>query len=235
DCASPSANAASAAARITNDFMCYPLTHERTAASRVASHARLCIRHVLLQNLLPQPPRNRACRIVHSVMDQPRTCVVGVMLEPSSCGTESKRIAPGIHVAPHAVTANTVELVRQENLQIANRVLFGEITAGIAKERAPPLPIHANDMSGLMENGMNGRVGAPIDLVEDQSRFAIAPVRAPDRFTKWLLAAAQRVLGEQLVDHLPRQLTCTQDVMSLSHLECRVAPLLMDSFSSFRA
>ena len=85
------------------------------------------------------------------IIDQPLTCVVSISLKPGASIAESKTVAPCVHVGHQQVWTNAIDLVAEDNLQIANGSLLKVITARISLQLFAPFAGHANDMAGFVQ------------------------------------------------------------------------------------
>ncbi len=77
--------------------------------------------------------------------------ILGITLEPVATGTETKAVSPGIHVEHEPVTTDTVDLVGQNDLQVAHRGFFEIVSTRIAIQPDAPVFRHADQMTGFVE------------------------------------------------------------------------------------
>jgi len=75
------------------------------------------------------------------------------------------------------------KLVREQDLQIADRVLLIEVAARVAFQQLATSIVHADEVTRLVQHRMQRCVETEVDAIADQTRFALAPVRARDRVT----------------------------------------------------
>jgi len=85
------------------------------------------------------------------IINQPLTRVFGITLKPGVGTAEAKAVSPRVHVGHQPITTNAVDLIAQDNLQIANGGLFEVITTRISLQLFAPLSGHANDMAGFVK------------------------------------------------------------------------------------
>ncbi len=66
-----------------------------------------------------------------------------------------KTISPGIHVCEHAFTPESFDLICEKNLQVTNSVFFSFVAAGIGIKLPASCWVKANEMAGLVQDGVN--------------------------------------------------------------------------------
>ena len=77
--------------------------------------------------------------IDQAVSDQPLQRIVGIGFKPGLAATKAKAVSPGIHIGKYTRPAHAAETVSEQDLQVADRVLLGVVTAGIGVQLSAPL------------------------------------------------------------------------------------------------
>ena len=77
--------------------------------------------------------------------------IFGIGFEPVAGTAKAKTVTPAIHVGHDACAADTLDVVRQQDLQVTHGGFLEIVTAGIPVEAAATLAIHANDVAGLVQ------------------------------------------------------------------------------------
>ena len=108
--------------------------------------------------------------------------VLSIFFEPRAGTSETKAVAPFIHVPHDPFAADTVDIVGQQDLQIADGRFFQVIASRVLIQTLAALVIHANHMTGFMQKRMHRGVGADVHAVSDDARLGIAPEAACDQF-----------------------------------------------------
>jgi hypothetical protein len=114
---------------------------------------------------------------------QPSTGLRRILLEPRARGAETEAVAPGIHVGEGAFTAAAhaafiLELLRQQDLQIAHRALLGVVTTCVRLETGAAFGCHADVVGRLVQHRMQRRIEPRVQHVAAQTGLAVAPIAA---------------------------------------------------------
>ena len=109
---------------------------------------------------------------------QPRLSIFSVLVEPALRTAETKAVAPIIHVPHDVFLAGPGKLVRQHNLQVADGTLLEIVATCMAFELLPSFRRHADDMAGLVKQGMNWRIASDKDPIANNAGFRLAPEAA---------------------------------------------------------
>ena len=71
-----------------------------------------------------------------SPRQQPLVGILGVLGKPGRGAAQAKGVSPLVHVAAHALAADVRQRVRQQDLQVAHRILLGMVAAGVRVQPA---------------------------------------------------------------------------------------------------
>ena len=132
--------------------------------------------------------------------------VAWVVSHAAEIGGDPKRIylaghSAGAHLAAMlAYDRAQLELVGQQNLQEAHSAFFGVVTASVTIEAGSALGRHANEMTQLVQQRVQRRVGTHIDRFAAKTRFAVSPVRSRQRFARGIVTQADAVTARKMKD-----------------------------------
>jgi hypothetical protein len=136
---------------------------------------------------------------------QPGARVPGVPFEPGPGRTEPKGVAPGVHIPHHSFAPETRQFVRQQDLQVADRVLLVVVAARVRVQARAAGGIHADEMAGFVQDRVQRRV------VPEQQRAPLQAglLRAPERTRNGLplghAAKLQPVAPQQAPERLAQR------------------------------
>ena len=82
---------------------------------------------------------------------QPTRGIGSVVVKPRRRAAKAKAVTPVIHILHQSSAADARQLVGQQDLQIADGRLFEVVTTGVPMQRVAPRRVHADDMTGLVE------------------------------------------------------------------------------------
>ena len=71
-------------------------------------------------------------------------------------------------------------MVGKDDGQVAHGTFFKAASASVRVKRRTPRIVHADEMAGLVEKGVERRIGARVHRAVHQPRFRFAPVGAGD-------------------------------------------------------
>ena len=95
--------------------------------------------------------------------------------KPGARATQTKAVAPAIHIGEQATTGVAWNGVRQQALQIADSGFLQIRAAAIGMQCRPPFRRHAQQVTGGMQDGVHRGVAAGVDAVGDDSSFRARP------------------------------------------------------------
>lgn len=146
---------------------------------------------------MAHPPRRAIRRIDEAMRQEPESCILGILLEPTLGRTQPKAVTPGIHVGEEALAPETRDGVRQQHLEITDCILFRVVAAGIRMQARSPIRVHADPMPRLMQNRVQRRLGCRMQDVADQAGFRFTPIGAGNRPACVMKAEPQPETPEQ--------------------------------------
>ena len=101
--------------------------------------------------------------------------ILSVLLKPVLRTTETKTVSPGIHIRHQPVSPDALDVVSQQDLQVADRRFFQVIATRIAVETVASLSIHADNMTGLVQKRMHRRISPNEHGPAHYTGFGISP------------------------------------------------------------
>jgi hypothetical protein len=141
------------------------------------------------------------------MLEQPLARILRIILEPQLRSPEAKTIPPGIHIRHEPMAADPVDFISKHYLQIADRRFFEIIATRIAVELLTALLRHANGVASLMQQRMNGRIAAYVNVATDNARFLITPETSGNRMVAPLQVKCQVILRQQFLKSRQRQIS----------------------------
>ena len=145
-------------------------------------------------------------RLHEAALTEPSFSIFGVFVEPATRAAETKTVTPIIHVLHEPFHAGSGQLVRQHDLQVADGRLFEIVATRIAFEVGPSIPRHADDVAGLVKQGMNWRIASDKDPIAHNARFRLAPETAVYRLLVRNQFDREAVLSKPLSYRIERQI-----------------------------
>ena len=94
----------------------------------------------------------------------------------NSAGTRMPAVAPRVHIAEQTCFGNAGELLRQEHLQVADRIFLSVAAAGVSEQPLAWLGSHAHEVSGFVQDGVNGGILARVQVARAEPGLGVAPV-----------------------------------------------------------
>jgi len=166
------------------------------------------------------------------LVNQPLTRVLGIALEPRTGITQPETVAPAIHVGYQAITADTVEFIREHHLQVADRRFLEVVAAGIGLELLSPVAGHANNVAGFMQQRVHGGITTNMNGAADDAGFTISPEAPGNRLAVWLHLDAQAVSVEQGFDRCHGHISYSEHALQRRNLlEYRAYKITNDSLT----
>ena len=117
--------------------------------------------------------------------------IFGIAFEPGTTAAKAETVTPGIHVGEQPSTVDAGEMIGKQNLQVADRTLLVVVAGGIGMQCAAPRTVHADIVTGFVQQRMHRRVRPHQYFVADQSGLRIAPIAAGYRCILAQYAQAQ--------------------------------------------
>lgn len=139
------------------------------------------------------------------------TRILGVLFEPVPRVAEPETVAPGIHIQHQAIPPDPIDMVRQQDLQITYGRFLQVIATGVAIETISSLPIHANDVTGLMQERVHRRIRPHVDRTLHHPGFRVTPEAAPDAFAGGLHDEPEAITLEQGGQNIMADVTHAKD------------------------
>ena len=124
--------------------------------------------------------------------------ILRVATEPCPRAAQAKTVAPRVHVGHESCTAYTVDIVGEQDLQETNCRFLEVVATGVAVQTIAARRVHADDVAGLVQEGMDWCVGPHENGMTRDARLCVAPEAAPDRFTLRLHHEFEAISAEQL-------------------------------------
>jgi len=126
------------------------------------------------------------------------SCIVGIVPKPVISAAKAKAVAPGVHVLHQARVPTTRQAIGKNDLQITDAGLLKIISACIPNETVAARPRHANDVTTLVQQGMDGCISSNVNRLAYNTSLRLAPVTAGDSFAIALDHQAESVVSEEL-------------------------------------
>lgn len=149
---------------------------------------------------------------------EPRPCVLRVPLEPQSASAQAEAVPPGVHVTKHPRSSEAGDVIRQQYLEVADRVLLGIVAPRVPVEPFTTIDAHANAVTGLVEDGVRRRIPASVDGRTDEPRLRLAPIGPRDRVAVRHETQSEAIAREQPDDLGRRHLVQRQHLGALRRL-----------------
>ena len=101
-----------------------------------------------------------------------------IVLKPVERVAKPEAITPGVHVRHDPISPDTLNVVCQNNLQVTYRGFFQVVAARISIKAIAALAIHADDVTGLVQEGVHRRICPDEYRPPYYSGFGITPETA---------------------------------------------------------
>ena len=143
--------------------------------------------------------------------DQESARVLSIRLEPGAGGAEAKAIAPAVHVEKSTLATESLDVVGEQQLQVADRILLDVFAAGFGVEHLAAFAIHADDVAGLVQQRMYRRIGACVDPSAEHAGLGWLPIAAWDRLAVVNDAELEVEANEQISQWLEADFTAKEN------------------------